>query len=155
MRLFLILLLTPMIAEPACVSEFTVNKHVNQLKDLTRYIEKNSAKRAVPAKKLAPVILRLSKKYNVDAKLIANVMLLESRGIATVVNGRDTGLMQIRDVHGLSSKCLLTWECNLEYGVRYLAQTSRPCQYNLGLNRNLTIYNKACLRYEANLAAIN
>lgn len=145
-----VLICMPQYAGSACCP--TVNPQLRQLQVLTKYLERNLAPKAVPAKKLAPFIIKLSKQYGVDPMLVARVLILESRGLANATNGSDFGIMQVNYKHGISRECLYNWRCNLTYGARYLARATRPCQYNLGLNRNLTKYSTACARYERKLA---
>lgn len=120
----------------------------------------NSAPGAVPAKQLTPVILKIAKKYNQDALLIAQIILLESRGRSNAYNSatQDYGIMQINiktaaSMH-LDTACLFNWKCNLDAGVKILSKMNRVCRYNVGTGNLIGKRLRSCLTYESKLASM-
>lgn len=121
-----------------------------------------SAPGAVPAAELAPVIMSVSAKYNVDPVLVTALILAESGGRPYAYNAtsQDHGLLQInhrlaRDL-SIGPTCLYNYRCNLLVGIRHFAALKRPCLYNLGKNRKLRgRYVSMCDAYEARLASLS
>ena len=133
---------------------------LDQLRAIQKLLEKHSVPQAVPPKELAPVILKLSKQYRLDAVLVASIVLIESKGDANAFNSRtlDYGLMQINHrtarAYGVGPACLMHWPCNLETGMRVLADfgTRRPCSYNVGYKKLKGATLLACESYENKIA---
>lgn len=127
---------------------------------LTTLIMAHAAPGAVQPQELATAILQESSAQGVDARLVARIMLQESRGKANAYNrrSRDSGLMQINEKTAqganISSACLQNWRCNLRQGVKLLAKANRPCAYNLG-NAGSKKWPKSCIKYELKLASFN
>jgi soluble lytic murein transglycosylase-like protein len=127
----------------------------NDIRAIEIKLQKYSHPKAVKPKKLAPAIMLLSDFYGVSPDLITRVLLLESRGRQDAVSRtHDSGLMQVNAYvaknHGVSSSCLKDWFCNLQFGTYLLAQSRRPCAYNLG-NRGSRTYAISCKTYERKL----
>lgn len=127
---------------------------------LTTLIMAHAAPGAVHPKELATAILQESSAQGIDARLVARIMLQESRGKANAYNkhSKDRGIMQINEKTAkaakISSECLQNWRCNLRQGVKLLAKTNRPCAYNLG-NAGSKKWPKSCIKYEMKLASFN
>lgn len=122
----------------------------------------NLAVNSVPAAKLAPAILQVANKYNVDPILIAKIIVVESRGREKAINKQssDYGLMQINvntaKSMGISDRCLMNWRCNLDAGAKILSRFNRPCRYNVGTTKVLAGKRlQNCIRYERKLASVN
>lgn len=158
--LILILLLTTTTLDAAkpCKKDYRT-KSINQLMETLR---KRLPKEAVPPKKLAPALIRLSEKHNVPVKLLVSVMMVESAGIAEAFNGEtvDHGIMQVNDAsirnYKLDKSQIKNWRYNLESGTVILADLMkykgfRPCFYNLGPKGKLAKYKKTCDNYERKL----
>lgn len=130
------------------------------LSALIIFITAHAAPNAVPPAQLATAILAEATAQGVRPKLVAKVMLQESRGVATAYNkaSKDYGLMQINERTAkalrLSKACLANWKCNLKAGVSILAKAKRPCHYNVGATGALK-YPGLCLKYETKLASFN
>ena len=125
---------------------------------LTAFLSLHSAPGAVPAKELASAIMHEAVQQDVNPKLIAQVIMQESRGLEAAMNKRthDYGLMQINErtaesMH-ISVTCLFSWRCNLKQGVRILSKARRPCHYNTGATGALR-WPLKCLSYETKLAS--
>lgn len=125
-----------------------------------------SAPNAVPAKDLAPAIMKVAVKYRISATLLTRIVLIESRGVASAYNAEtfDLGLMQINErtriAYGLTDVCMADWRCNLEAGAMILAdmlamEGSRPCVFNVGPRGRFKKYETVCKQYERRLASIN
>jgi hypothetical protein len=106
----------------------------------------------------ALLIHEISQAENVDALLLAKMVVVESRGKPNAVNKKtgDYGIAQInlKSHPNITKACAMDARCGLEAGARILAKAKRPCVYNLGAigaKRNP----KSCLRYEDKLASIN
>ncbi len=136
------------------------------LATVTAILVGNLAPGAVPAKELAPAIVEASRAYRVDAKLIARIVVVESRGIATATNSRtqDYGLMQVNKTtqiaYGFTDVCLKDWRCNLLAGTKVLhdllaMKGSRPCVFNIGPRGRFLKYKVVCERYELKLAMVD
>lgn len=127
---------------------------------LTTLIMAHAAPGAVHPHELATAILQESSAQGVDARLVARIMLQESRGKANAYNKRskDSGIMQINERTaqdlGITKECLQNWRCNLRQGVRILTKAKRPCAYNLGAV-GAKRWPKSCIKYETKLAAFN
>lgn len=124
----------------------------------------HGAKSSVPAKQLAPAIVKLSKKYGEDPILVTQIILLESRGKANAHNTKtkDYGLMQINEktilAKHLDMSRIFNWRYNLEAGVRILSELRkkdrfRPCMWNIGVVGSKK-YPRVCERYERKLSTI-
>jgi|ERR1019366_894228 hypothetical protein len=133
------------------------------IRAIEQTLKRNSNKKAVPAAKLAPAILRLSQEYDVDAMTIARIIMVESKGMEKAYNKRtqDYGLMQL-NVHsmahyGISKVCAMHWECNLEAGIMLLSEISdgRTCRYNVGSGKLIKGKLRRCIAYENKIASIN
>lgn len=133
---------------------------------VTAILTGNLATTAVPTQDLATAILRVSRDYQVDAQLIARIVVVESRGRADVVNKLtgDYGLMQVNKAtqiaYGFSDACMRNWRCNLRAGTLVLSdllkmKSSRPCAYNVGPKGRFLKYREVCERYELKLASID
>jgi soluble lytic murein transglycosylase-like protein len=153
---FIILLLAQLAsAQEACSQKQSV------LIQILETLKRNSSKKAVPAKRLAPAIMRLSCKYNVDPMIVTRVMLLESRGDASAYNAKthDHGLMQLNDKtiarYGFDKERVYDWEYNLEAGVIILSRYKRLCIYNVGTAPLVGAQLHKCLHYETLVASIN
>ncbi len=145
-----------------CICKSQLCRTNEAIKAISEQLKRKASSKAVPAKELAPVILRASLKYGIDYRLLTSVLLLESRGVAAAYNKktRDYGIMQInvKTAHamGLSMTCLLDWKCNLLAGAKIVSEVKdgRLCRYNVG-NRLLVdgrLYK--CLQYERKVAAL-
>ena len=122
----------------------------------------HTAPNALPATTLAPAIIEVSRKYNVDPILVTQIILQESKGVPTDYNpvSHDFGLMQINRTTaislGISPKCLIDWRCNLDKGVAMIGQLARfsgfrACHYNTG-RKGANRAPAACTKYENALA---
>ncbi len=137
-------------ANAGCSGAF-VPKSLNDIKAIEAFLKPRLAPKAVPAKLLAPEIKRLSKLFGVPGIVIAKVLIVESRGIASAQSSTgDYGIMQVNAVHQVSQRCLNDWKCNLAFGVYLLSRVKKTCQYNTGLHGSL----RACAAYERKLAAL-
>lgn len=158
--LIILLIMIPSITRSNCD---LVNPQLRVIKAIEQTLKRNSNKKAVPAKELAPVIIRLSELYDVDPMVITRIIMVESKGLAKAYNKRtnDYGLMQLNGrtmkAYGITKQCALTWQCNLEAGIRILADISdgRTCRYNVGSGKLHKQKLVRCLRYERKLASIN
>lgn len=158
--LLVLLLLLPSISGSDC-GPIDVNKRV--IKAIEQILKRNSSKKAVPPAILATEIKRLSDAYGVSPYTIARIILVESRGLPYAYNKRtnDYGLMQLNShtmkAYGITKRCALTWQCNLEAGIMILSEISdgRICRYNVGSGKLKTEKLKRCLKYEHKLASIN
>lgn len=138
-------------------------KTIKAIKNIEYKLKRNSSPKAVPADKLAPVILKLAREYELEPDLITRIILLESKGEEKAYNRhtKDFGLMQINartaKAYGLSRTCLMAWKCNLEAGIRILSDIGdgRVCRYNVGSKPLKGLRLKSCLKYERKLASIN
>lgn len=124
-----------------------------------------SSPKAVPAQELEIEIIKVASIYKVDALLLTQMVLIESKGEASAFNAKsmDHGLVQINQktatARGLPKACLYNWKCNLRFAANLISEQSkkanwRPCIYNVG-RVGMKRYPKACLRYETKLASIN
>lgn len=128
--------------------------------ELYEQVSENRARNAVSAQELTQEIEVVAIQLDMDPKLLAAMVLHESKGIANAYNfvSHDHGLTQI-NIHtavdfGISVKCLYNWRCNLRAGAKLFAQ-NRPCLYNLGRYRVLTgKFVDMCRAYEAKLYAL-
>lgn len=147
-----LMLLIPSISVP-CTCQCGPQGPIKSLIQLKRYLSPRLSPKSVPVDKLAPAIRRASIKFHVPERMIASVMLVESRGISNATsNTKDYGIMQIAPSHKVSQECLHDWQCNLDFGVFLLARTTRVCEYNVGPNWKNKL--KACKKYETKLEAI-
>ena len=127
---------------------------------LTTLIMAHAAPGAVPTQELAAAIVQESARQGVDARLVAQILLQESRGKANAYNkaSKDHGIMQINEktakAANISQECLKNWRCNLRQGVRIIAKAHRPCAFNLG-NTGAKKWTKSCIKYETKLASFN
>lgn len=127
--------------------------------DLECQIVEHRAKNAVSARELALEIEQVAASLDIDPKLLAAMVLHESRGVERAYNPTgDHGLTQINTRtaidFGISVKCLYNWRCNLRKGAELFAK-NRPCLYNLGRYRVLTgKFVDMCHTYEAKLYAL-
>lgn len=121
--------------------------------------------KGVNALELAKETIKQAQAYNVDAKLIAQIVIVESSCIELAWNAtsNDNGLMQISSRLArhkkLTGECLYSWKCNLEVGTAYIAELKRsknfkPCMYNTGAT-GAKKWPKACAAYEQKLAKYN
>lgn len=133
---------------------------------ITAMLTGHLAPGAVPPKVLAPAIIEAARAHNVDPKLIARIVIIESRGKADAYNAKtgDYGLMQLNKAtilaYGISETCVKNWRCNLIKGTKVLADMlsmkgARSCVYNLGPKGRFKKYETACVRYETKLASID
>lgn len=133
---------------------------------ITAMLLSNSSLQAVPAEKLAPAIVAAANRHNVSAVLITQIILVESRGVASAYNSKtsDHGLMQINErtrvAYSISKWCAKQWQCNLDSATRILADMykisgARPCFFNIGPKGRFEEYRKTCEKYEAKLWALN
>lgn len=136
------------------------------LQVITALLLTHAAPGSVSPTELAPAIVATATRHSVDAVLLTQVLLVESRGKATAINHEsdDHGLMQInertRELYGFSKWCVKQWQCNLNAGAKVLAdalriKNGRPCVYNGGPRFRLEKYAFACDNYERKLATIN
>ena len=119
---------------------------------------------ALPPSVLAPAIIVAAAKHDVDPKLLARIVVVESGGRPDAFNAEsdDHGLVQINArtaaLYGIETSCLTHWKCNLEASARILGDLmrmkgGRQCLYNLGPKGRFEKYRTACERYETKLAA--
>ncbi len=163
LTLIISLTLFPIVTHPECECTSSGCIAIKALKAIELKLKRNASPKAVQPKVLAPVIIRLSKQYDVNPDTIVRIILIESKGIASAYNKRtnDYGLMQINGrtakAYGLSKACLRNWECNLEAGIRVLAdiRDGRVCRYNVGSGRLHKAKLSRCITYERKLASIN
>ncbi len=138
-----------------------ISPNIRAIKAIEQRLKRNSHPKAVPAKELAPVILKLSLEYDVDPDTITRIILVESKGLEKAYNKhtKDYGLMQLNyhtmKARGINVTCALNWQCNLEQGIIILSELSRTCRYNVGSGSLTNNKLQRCLRYETKLAAIN
>lgn len=125
----------------------------------------HSAPNAVPAQKLAPAIVYAAERHNVEPELLARIIMVESNGNPKAVNATsdDHGLTQINartaEAYNISPWCLKTWQCNLHYSAKILADMKkmrgfRPCMYNAGPKGRLERFKTVCEKYETKLASL-
>lgn len=121
----------------------------------------HSAPGAVPAEQLATEILRVSNQYSLNPVQVAQLVMTESRGLASAYNARtrDTGLMQIHDTtayaYGADDACLKVWRCNLAIGAKVLSELNRLCRYNVGTGPLVGARLRRCEAYEQKVASFN
>jgi len=127
---------------------------------LALFLTFNSPK-AVPAKALAEHVEKVSKNANIDPVLLAQIIIVESKGVPYAYNKRskDHGIMQINNATarsmGLSRKCLYSWKCNVEAGALILSSLKRngklqACHYNTGPKGHIK-KPTACKKYQSKL----
>lgn len=127
---------------------------------LIAFFTTHSAPNAVPAHELAQAVITEATAQGVKPRLVAKIIMQESRGIANAYNkaSKDYGLMQINHrtaaSMNLTEECLKDWRCNLKAGVTVLKAAKRPCHYNTGATGALK-YPELCLKYERKLASFN
>lgn len=147
-----------------CVCKTQLCRTNEAIKAISEQLKRKASPKAVPAKELAPVILRASLRYGINYRLLTSVLLLESRGVASAYNKRtkDYGIMQIniKTAHamGLSTACLMNYECNVYAGAKILSEINdgQLCRYNIGTAP--IRYGKrllSCQRYERKIALMN
>lgn len=144
-------------------------KDIQALKELIKHIERNSNKKSIPAKKIAPIILRAAQEFGIDAFTISRLAALESRYVLLAYNKhtKDSGIMQINlktaSLYGAPKGCLKNMVCNVQLGTRILYdmkmryEALEPdwiCRYNVG-TRARHVVNKNCLKYNSKLIAFN
>lgn len=116
--------------------------------------------------KLALSIYKVSRKHNINQRLLTQIMLVESRGNVKAYNRKtkDHGLMQVNDAtakaYGFSRIKLYEADYALNAGATVLADLKkykgyRPCMYNLGPRVLKGERLKKCLLYEKKLAKFN
>lgn len=134
------------------------------LATVTAILAGNLAPGAIPVPVLAPAIVQTAAKYDVDAKMLARIVVVESGGRADAFNASsdDHGLVQINSktaaLYAIKPSCLKDWKCNLDASALILSDLmrmkgARYCFYNLGPRGRLEKYRSACERYETKLAA--
>ena len=132
---------------------------------VTAILVGNLAPKAIPASVLAPAIIKAAQNHDVDPKLLARIVIVESKGLPTAFNAEtgDHGLVQINSktaaLYNISSSCLNNWRCNLDAAALILSdlmqmKNARACLYNLGPKGRFVKYAAACNRYESKLAAL-
>ncbi len=145
-----------------CVCKTSLCRTNEAIKAISEQLRKKASPRAVPAKLLAPAILRASLKYGLDYHLLTSVVLLESRGIEKAYNRRtkDYGVGQI-NIHtanslGLTMTCLMNYNCNLDATAKILSSISdgNICRYNVGTGKLIGKLLKTCHSYERKLASL-
>ena len=114
--------LTPVPRIRAAVTVTTVAPELNSIKALLERHEVNETNRS----RLAEAIVASSKKYGLNAKLLASIMIVESRGNPFAISNKNAiGIMQIHlptwgqtaDREGIN---LLKIEDNIDFGARIL-----------------------------------
>lgn len=130
------------------------------LKTIIALLVAHSAPGAINAKYLAPAILKEAKYFNEDPILIAQIIIIESKGRSDAFNAKtlDYGIMQINlktaaAMH-LDTACLLDWRCNLRAGVQILSKMDMACRYNVGTGYLKGKKLENCLKYADKLATI-
>lgn len=119
----------------------------------------HSAPGSVDAHRLAPAIIAVSAKYNLDPELVTRIILTESRGRANAINLKteDYGLMQINiktaTAMGVSKQDLMVWQKNIQIGAKVLSQMDRICRYNVGTAKLQGPRLERCTKYERKLAS--
>lgn len=158
-NILLIISLTfiPNMVRPECACTTAECKLIKSINEIESKLKRHSSPKAVPAKVLAPVILKLSRTYNVDPLLVVRIILIESRGIEKAYNkhSNDYGIAQIhlrgKNKTKANVACAMNWQCGLEMGIKILAKAHRPCAYNQGNKvRNIIL----CHTYERKLASL-
>jgi len=156
--LIISLTLFPVVTHPECACISTQCKLIKSINEIETKLRKHASPKAVPAKVLAPVIIKLSRTYNVDPLLVVRIILIESRGIEKAYNkhSNDYGIAQIhlrgKNKTKANIACAMRWQCGLEMGIKIMATTKRGCNYNQGPRvRNIIL----CEKYERKLASIN
>jgi hypothetical protein len=111
--------IAPVAAAPVAV----LDPGIRVIDALLKKFEVNRARR----ERLAGAIVRSSRRYNVDPRLVASIMIVESRGNPFAISGSDAvGIMQIHvptwsrviDEEGIN---LFNIEDNIDFGVRILS----------------------------------
>lgn len=131
---------------------------------VTAVLVGNLAPGALPPSVLAPAIIKAAAKHDVDAHLLARIIVVESGGRPDAFNAvsGDHGLVQINSktaaLYGIKPSCLTNWKCNLDASAQILSDLmhmkgARYCLYNLGPRGRLEKYRSACERYETKLAS--
>lgn len=145
-----------------CICKTEICRTNEAIRSIIEQLRKKASPKAVPARLLAPVILRASLRYGVDYSLLTSVLLLESRGIASAYNNRtrDYGIMQI-NIHtarslGLSMNCLMNYTCSIHAGARVLSELKdgRLCRYNVGNGKLIEGRFHRCQQYERKVAGM-
>jgi hypothetical protein len=131
---------------------------------VTAILVGNLAPGALPPSILAPAIIEAANKHDVDAHLLARIVVVESGGRPDAFNAvtGDHGLVQINAktaaLYGIKPSCLKDWKCNLDASAQILGDLmrikgARHCLYNLGPKGRFEKYRTACERYETKLAS--
>lgn len=134
------------------------------LSAVTAILVGNLAPGALPPSVLAPAIIKAAAHHDVDPKLLARIVVVESGGRPDAFNAAsdDHGLVQINAktaaLYGIQTPCLRDWKCNLEASALILSDLmrmkgARYCLYNLGPRGRFEKYRTACERYETKLAS--
>ncbi len=145
-----------------CICKSQLCRTNEAIRAISEQLKRKASPKAVPAKELAPVILRASLKYGIDYRLLTSVLLLESRGVAAAYNKktRDYGIMQInvKTAHamGLSMTCLMNYKCNIDAGAKIIStiDDGKICRYNVGTGNLLGRLLHNCARYERKVAGM-
>jgi soluble lytic murein transglycosylase-like protein len=110
---------------------------VNEIDALLKKFEINRANR----KRVAEAIVQSSRKHHIDPRLVASVMIVESRGDPFAISSRNAvGIMQIHiptwgstaDQEGIN---LFKIEDNVDFGVRILRDYVRKYGRDEGIER--------------------
>lgn len=162
LAVFAALFLSVLASADTCPCKTSKCRSNEAIKAISEQLKRKASPHAVPAKILAPVILRASLKYGINYRLLTSVILLESRGVASAYNKKtkDYGLGQINiktaKAMGLSMTCLLTIECNV-YATASIISTINDgniCVYNLGTRRLIGLRLIKCNAYERKIASM-
>jgi hypothetical protein len=105
----------------------------------------------------AVLISQVAKDEQVNAIVLAKLVIVESRGRSGAINFEtgDYGIAQV-NLHThpeYSVTCLLDAKCGLQAGARVFKKAKRLCAYNLG-NLGATRHPEACEKYEAKFASL-
>ena len=117
--------------------------------DIVKQIQNNRPRISkVWATKLAVTIDRLARKHNVDAKLIAAMIYVES-SYRMVRRGHDYGLMQVNTrFHKVNKRKMLTnKEYSIEAGVVILKELLKKHDLNEAIARYNCGYQKGCTEW--------
>lgn len=138
-------------AAPGCIREHSPT--FREIKKLNDFLAPRLRNNSIPARRLAQAVFLSSRKYNIDSRALASVLLVESGGVEAAVNSatHDYGIAQLHKPYSI--ECAMHAECAIDEAAARIAKMHRLCEYNLGPKGKFVKYATQCKRYERLLAS--
>jgi hypothetical protein len=130
----------PVPERPVQVAEATVNPVADEIRRITAFLERHEVN-ADNRNRLAESIVTSARKYGLNSRLVASIMIVESRGNPFAISGQDAvGIMQIHlptwgETADRENINLLKIEDNVDFGTRILKDYVRRFGVDEGIRR--------------------